>query len=75
MGNFIYYNLQALRLLRGYIQESFATTLNLSTAYYGRIECGEIDIKLSRLVQIIKALDTKPEILFDKGLFVPHTAF
>ena len=75
MGTHIYHNLQAYRLSKGYSQESFAAKINLSVSQYGKIERGEIDIKVSRLLQIIKALNAKPEIIFGRALSFPFSNF
>ncbi len=68
MGNYVYWNLQVVRLKKGYSQESFAEKVKLSKSYYGKIERGEVDIKLSRLLQIIKELKTKPDLIFGPAL-------
>jgi len=71
MGTHIYSNLQAIRLLKGISKETVATKVNLSVGHYGKIERGMMDIKISKLLQIIKALNTKPELIFGNALVVP----
>ena len=71
MGTHIYSNLQAIRLLKGISIETVATKVNFSFGHYRRIEHGKTDIKVSKLLEIIKALNTKPDLVFGHALFVP----
>ena len=45
-----------LRLAKGYSQEGFADAAKLDRAGYGRIERGEVDLRLSTLERLSKAL-------------------
>ena len=48
--------LVAIRLLKGISIETVATKVNFSFGHYRRIENGKTDIKVSKLLEIIKAL-------------------
>lgn len=48
---------RALRLSKGYSQESFAAKCDLDRTYVGRIERGERNLALRNIESIAKALD------------------
>jgi transcriptional regulator with XRE-family HTH domain len=48
--------LRDLRLAKGYSQEGFADVAKLDRAGYGRVERGEVDLRLSSLERLAKAL-------------------
>jgi transcriptional regulator with XRE-family HTH domain len=50
--------LRELRLAKGYSQEGFADIAKVDRAGYGRIERGEVDLRLSTLERLAKALKT-----------------
>lgn len=70
MGTHIYFNLKVIRLLKGISIETVATKVNFSEGHYRKIENGEMDIKVSKLIEIIKALRTKPDLVFGPALSV-----
>ena len=49
--------LKSIRVLKGITQKGLAKTLNITPQYLSKIESGKIDIKLSMLKEIAKALD------------------
>ncbi len=56
--NNIGYNIRRIRGLRGFKQAYMAHALNISLNSYGKIERNEVNIKISRLEDIAKALKT-----------------
>lgn len=48
--------LRDLRLAKGYSQEGFAEAAKIDRAGYGRIERGEVDLRLSTLERLAKTL-------------------
>lgn len=53
-----------LRLEKRYSQEGFADVAKLDRAGYGRIERGEVDLRLSTLERLAKALKISVADLF-----------
>lgn len=49
--------LKSIRVLKGITQKQLASTLNITPQYLSRIEAGKVDIKVSMLKQIAKALE------------------
>lgn len=62
--------LRDLRLAKGYSQEGFADVAKLDRAGYGRIERGEVDVRISTLERLSKALHVPIPELFS-GLDKP----
>lgn len=58
--------LRDLRLAKGYSQEGFADAAKLDRAGYGRIERGEVDLRLSTLERLAKALRIPVSDLFTR---------
>lgn len=49
--------LRIVRIKANYTQEQFAEILGMSTAYYGKIECGEHGLSLKKLVHVYEKLN------------------
>lgn len=49
--------LRALRVERGYSQESFAAHAGIDRSYYGAIERGEFNVSLETIVKLAGALE------------------
>lgn len=49
--------LRALRVERGYSQESFAAHAGIDRSYYGAIERGEFNVSLETIVKLARALE------------------
>ncbi len=58
-------NLRAERNRRNLSQEELAEMSDLQRQHISKIENGQIDVRVSTLVPILKALDLKFEQLFD----------
>lgn len=58
-------NLRAERNRRNLSQEELAEMAELQRQHISKIENGQIDVRVSTLVPILKALDIKFEQLFD----------
>ncbi len=58
-------NLRAERNRRNLSQEELAEMSDLQRQHISKIENGQIDVRVSTLVPILKALDIKFEQLFD----------
>jgi transcriptional regulator with XRE-family HTH domain len=50
--------IREVRVQRGYSQEAFAAYAELDRSYYGAIERGEFNVRLSTIVKLTQALDT-----------------
>lgn len=60
--------IKALRLEKGHKSyEKFAISNNIDRSQYGRYERGEIDMQMSSLVKILKALDVNITDFFSEG--------
>ena len=55
--------IKQFRLKRDWRQADLATVANLPTRTIGRIERGEVDVRISTLAKIAKALGTTPKNL------------
>jgi len=62
--------IKKIRELKNLTQDHLATELGLTQSAYSKMESGEVDIPYSRLEQIAKALEVKPEdiITFNEHL-------
>lgn len=58
-------NLRIERLKQKYTQEQLEELSGVLAQHIGRIEKGEIDIRLSTLISLLKALNIKFEELYD----------
>lgn len=58
-------NIRRIRELMGLTREHVASELNMSPSGYGKIERGEVDLTISRLLDISKVLNvTTTSLLF-----------
>ena len=51
------------RIARGWSQEDFAAYVQISRAYYGRIENGKFNFSISKLMEIATYLEIEPKEL------------
>lgn len=58
-------NLRAERNRRRYSQEELAELIGTQQSHLGKIERGEVDIRISTLAEILKALNLPFEALYD----------
>lgn len=58
-------NIRRFRKLSDKTQEDVANTANLNASYYGRVERGEINLTVSTLVAISRALNVDLKELFN----------
>jgi transcriptional regulator with XRE-family HTH domain len=68
----VHEKIRLIRETKGLTQEQLAEKLKMSPSAYGDIECGDSDIKLSRLESIAESLEIKLSELFElneKGSF------
>ncbi len=52
--------LRKLRLLKGFSQEYMALQLNVSTNAYGKIERGQTDVGITKLLKMLEVLEIDP---------------
>lgn len=65
MENKVYLNIKKIRELNDYTREYMSAELKMSTSGYGKIERGEVDLTVSKLLLICKVLDvTVEQLLF-----------
>lgn len=64
MEKIIYVKLKELRLLRGISIDSISSDLQISVDKYNAIEKGEIDLKFSKVLQIVEILQINLSDLF-----------
>lgn len=74
MDPIVYKNIKKIRELKNLTREYVADELKMSTSGYGKIERGEVDITISKLVKIAKVLDVSIEFIFkfDVSTFFKH---
>ncbi len=64
MDPIVYKNIKKIRELKNLTREYVADELKMSTSGYGKIERGEVDLTISKLVKIAKVLDVSIEFIF-----------
>lgn len=71
MSQAVYENIKKIRELKNLTREYMADELKMSTSGYGKIERGEVDLTVSKLKKIAKALGVSVEFIFkfDLGIF------
>jgi transcriptional regulator with XRE-family HTH domain len=71
----VYQNIRKIRELKNLTREYVAAELNMSTSGYGKIERGDVDLTVSKLIEISKVLEVSIEFIFrfDISLFFNHT--
>lgn len=67
-------NIRRFRELMGLTREHIASELNMSPSGYGKIERGEVDITISKLLDISRVLNVPPSslIFFDIEIFIKN---
>jgi transcriptional regulator with XRE-family HTH domain len=71
----VYLNIRKIRELKNLTREYVAEELNMSMSGYGKIERGEVDLTVSKLIEIAKVLDVSTEFIFkfDVSVFFSET--
>ncbi len=64
MDPIVYKNIKKIRELKNLTREYVADELKMSTSGYGKIERGEVDLTISKLVKIAKVLGVSLEFIF-----------
>ena len=54
----IFSNIRKIRMMKGFSQQNIADELGINQKHYSKIENGYVDISITRLFQIAKALNT-----------------
>lgn len=67
----VYDNIRKIRELKNLTREFVAAELKISTSGYGKIERGDVDLTVSKLVEISKVLGVSIEFIlkFDVSIF------
>lgn len=60
----VYKNIRKIRELKNLTREFVAAELKMSTSGYGKIERGDVDLTVSKLIEIAKVLDVSIEFIF-----------
>ena len=60
----VYINIRKIRELKNLTREFVADELKMSMSGYGKIERGEVDLTVSKLIEISKILDVSIEFIF-----------
>lgn len=58
--------IRIIRNSKGFTQEYVAEKLNIDTVNYGRIERGQANLTIERLLKLAEIMDFKPSFLFDE---------
>jgi transcriptional regulator with XRE-family HTH domain len=71
----VYLNIRKIRELKNLTREYVAEELKMSMSGYGKIERGEVDLTVSKLIEIAKVLDVSTEFIFkfDVSVFFSET--
>ncbi len=59
----LYLNIKKIRSYKGLSQQNLADELSITQRHIGRIENGDVDISITLLYKIAKALDVKVQLL------------
>lgn len=67
----VYLNIRKIRELKNLTREYVADEVEMSMSGYGKIERGEVDLTVSKLIKISKVLDVSIEFIikFDTTIF------
>jgi len=60
----VYENIRKIRELKNLTREYVAAELKMSTSGYGKIERGDVDLTVSKLIEISKVLEVSIEFIF-----------
>lgn len=71
----VYENIRKIRELKNLTREFVAAELKMSTSGYGKIERGDVDLTVSKLIEISKVLEVSIEFIFkfDVSIFFNET--
>ena len=71
----VYENIRKIRELKNLTREYVAAELKMSTSGYGKIERGDVDLTVSKLMEISKVLEVSIEFIikFDVSIFFNET--
>ena len=71
----VYVNIRKIRELKNLTREYVAEEIKMSMSGYGKIERGEVDLTVSKLIEISKVLDVSIEFIFkfDVSVFFNDT--
>lgn len=71
----VYENIRKIRELKNLTREFVAAELNMSTSGYGKIERGDVDLTVSKLIEVSKVLKVSIEFIFkfDVSIFFNET--
>lgn len=71
----VYINIRKIRELKNLTREYVSEELKMSMSGYGKIERGEVDLTVSKLIEISKVLDVSIEFIFkfDVSIFFNDT--
>jgi transcriptional regulator with XRE-family HTH domain len=71
----VYLNIRKIRELKNLTREYVAEELKMSMSGYGKIERGEVDLTVSKLIEIAKVLGVSTEFIFkfDVSVFFSET--
>ena len=60
----VFENIKKIRELKNITREYVAGELGMSTSGYGKIERGEVDLNVSKLIEIANVLDISVDFIF-----------
>lgn len=71
----VYQNIKKIRELKNLTREFVAAELKMSASGYGKIERGDVDLTVSKLIEISKVLQVSTEFIFkfDVSIFFNET--
>lgn len=71
----VHINIRKIRELKSLTREFVAEEVKMSMSGYGKIERGEVDLTVSKLIEIAKVLDVSVEFIlkFDTTIFFIDT--
>ena len=71
----VYENIRKIRELKNLTREFVAAELKMSASGYGKIERGDVDLTVTKLIEISKVLNVSIEFIFkfDVSVFFNET--
>ena len=68
----VFENIKKIRELKNLTRKYVAAELGMSNSGFGKIERGEVDLNVSKLIQIANVLDVSVDFIFrfDVNLFI-----
>jgi transcriptional regulator with XRE-family HTH domain len=64
MKSNVYINIRKIRELKNLTREDVSEKLNMSMSGYGKIERGEVDLTVTKLIEISKILNVSIDFIF-----------